>query len=88
LDFHGDGTFTKTDASPAGGTSLNMMGIAFIAPSGKWSLEGTDLRISFGSATEGHSMLLRVVSLSDAKLVLRFGGSGSVEFVRKDVAGR
>jgi hypothetical protein len=84
LDFRADGTFTKSDASPSGDTSLDMMGIVFIAPSGKWALEGSGLRISFGTAAEGHSMLLQVVSLGDTKLVLRFGDHGSVRFSRKD----
>jgi hypothetical protein len=84
LDFHADDTFTKTDASPSGGTSMSMMGIAFIASSGRWSLEGEDLTISFGSASEGHSMLLRVVSFGDRKLVLRFGDHDSVKFARID----
>ena len=88
LDFRADGTFTKSNASPTADTSLNMMGIAFIAPSGKWSLEGSELSISLGSATEGHSMLLRVVSLSSDQLVLRFGDHGSVKFVRKDMTTR
>jgi hypothetical protein len=83
LDFRADGTFTKSDASSSDNTSLDMMGIAFIAPSGKWSLEGSELSISFGSAAEGHSMLLHVVSLGDASLVVRFGDHGSVKFIRK-----
>jgi hypothetical protein len=88
LDLRADGTFTKSEASASDNISLDMMGVAFIAPSGKWALEGSDLRISFGSAAEGHSMLLRVVSLSRGNLVLRFGDHGSVEFTRKDITTR
>lgn len=84
LDFHTDGTFTKIDASASSDVSLSMVGIAFIAPSGRWSLEGSELSVAFGSASEGHSMLLHVISLGDTKLVLRFGDHGSVKFVRKD----
>ena len=85
LDFYMDGTFTfsKVEANPTSiSDMINKLGFSMIAPSGAWSLNGSELDVSCAAAN-GIPMVLKIVSWSDNTLVLRFGNGDAVSFVRK-----
>jgi hypothetical protein len=84
LDLGKNCTFTFINAA-ASPTSLQDMtdklGFAMIAPSGKWSLSGSDLDVS--TIAKGIPMVWKIGSWSDSTLVLRFGDANAISFVRK-----
>jgi hypothetical protein len=84
LDFRKDGVFTSTQGNVAPASLQDMIdkiSYCLIAPSGTWSLQGSELTL-VGSSNK-ITLGLKIESVNENVLVLRFGDAAPMKFERK-----
>jgi len=85
LDLRADGTFShETGASPAIAADKGT-GVIYIAPTGKWSLQGRELTISMsldGTYDPNSDMILDILHLTGQEVKMRFAKNPPFTFTR------